>query len=73
MNDYGRYNSVSNLLHDLNWQPLQVRRKISRLQMFYEAVHNSMALSIPQHFPLTSQVVELETIISIYHYIIPST
>ena len=26
MNDYGRYNSVSNLLHDLNWQPLQVRR-----------------------------------------------
>ena len=35
---YGRYSSVSNLLHNLNWQPLQVCCKISRLQMFYKAV-----------------------------------
>ena len=52
MNDYGRYSSVSNLLHDLNWQPLLVCCKISRLQIFYKAVHNLTALSIPQHFLL---------------------
>ena len=63
MNDYGRYSSVSNLLHDLNWQPLQVRRKISRLQIFYKAVHNLTALSIPQHFLSTTY--KTETIISI--------
>ena len=54
MNDCGRYSSVSNLLHDLNWQPLQVCRKISRLQIFYKAVHNLTALSIPQYFLSTS-------------------
>ena len=47
MNDYSRYSSVSNLLHDLNWQPLQVCHRISRLQMFYKVVHNSTTLSIP--------------------------
>ena len=50
MNDYGRYSSVSNLLHDLNWQSLQVCCKISRLQILYKAVHNLMVLSIPQRF-----------------------
>ena len=64
----GRYSSVSNLLHDLNWQPLQVRHKISRLQMFYKAVHNSTALSILQHFLSTSC---LTRNYHQYHYIIP--
>ena len=69
MNDYGRYSSVSNLLHDLNWQPLQVRRKISRLQIFYKAVHNLMTLSIPQHFLSTTCPTRNH---HQYHYIIPS-
>ena len=42
------------MLHNLNWQPLQLRRRISRLQMFYAAVHNTTALSIPQRFLPTS-------------------
>ena len=49
MSDYSRYGSVSNLKHDLNWQPLQICCRISRLQVFYKAVHNLMALSLPQH------------------------
>ena len=69
MNDYGRYSSVSNLLHDLNWQPFQVHRKISRLQMFYKAVHNLTALSIPQHLLSTSGPTRNY---HQYHYIIPS-
>ena len=47
MNDYNRYSSVSDMLHNLNWQPLQLRRRISMLQMFYAALHNTTALSIP--------------------------
>ena len=69
MNDYSRYSSVSNLLLHLNWQPLQVRRRISKLQMFYKAVHNSTTLSIPQHFLSTSCPTRN---CHQYHYIIPS-
>ena len=63
MNDYNRYSSVSDMLHNLNWQPLQLRHRISRLQMFYAAVHNTTALSIPQRF--LQQVIQPETIINI--------
>ena len=67
MNDYSRYSSVSNLLHNLNWQPLQVHcKKLARLQIFYKAVHNSMALSIP-HFLSTSYPTRNH---HQYHYII---
>ena len=72
MNDYDRYSSVSNLLciHDLNWQPLQICRKISRLQIFYNVVHNLTAPSTPQHFLPTSCPTRNH---HQYHYNIPST
>ena len=67
--DYNRYSSITKLLHDLNWQSLQIHRKISRLQIFYKAAHNSMALSIPQHFLSASRPTRNY---HQYHYIIPS-
>ena len=69
MNNYSRYSSVSEMLHNLNWQPLQLRRRISRLQMFYKAVHNLTALSIPQRFLPTSCPTRNY---HQHHYIIPS-
>ena len=69
MNDYKRYSSVSDMLHNLNWQSLQLRRRISRPQMFYAAVHNTTALSIPQCFLPTSYPIRNN---HQYHYIIPS-
>ena len=42
------------MLHNVNWQPLQLRHRISRLHMFYAAVHNTTVLSIPQRFLPTS-------------------
>ena len=67
MNDYNRYSSVSDMLHNLNWQPLQLCHRISRLQMFYAAVHNTTTLSIPQRFLPTSHPTRNN---HQYHYII---
>ena len=69
MNDYSGHSSVSDMLHNLNWQPLQVRRRINRLQMFYKAIHHPMALSVPQRFLSTSYPTRNH---HQYHYIIPS-
>ena len=69
MNDYNRYSSVSDMLHNLNWQSLQLRRRISRLWMFYKAVHHLTALSIPQCFLPTNFPTRNH---HQYHYIIPS-
>ena len=68
-NDYNRYSSVSDMLYNLNWQPLQLHRRISRLQMFYAAVHNTTALSISQRFLPTSYPTRNN---HQYHYIILS-
>ena len=69
MDTYNTYSSVSDMLHNLNWQPLQFCGRISRLQMFYAAVHNTTALSIPQCFLPTSYPTRNN---HQYHYIIPS-
>ena len=70
MNDYNRYSSVSDMLHNLNWQPLQLRHRISRLQMLYAAVHNTNStvnlttFLIPTSYPTRNN--------HQYHYIILS-
>ena len=69
MNEYSRQSSVSNLLLHLNWQLLQVHLRVSRLQMFYKAIHHPMALSVPQRFLSTSYPTRNY---HQYHYIIPS-
>ena len=55
MNDYNRYSSVSDMLRNLNWQPLRLRHRISRLQMFYAAVHNCLShnVSYQSFYPRT--------------------
>ena len=46
MNDYNRYSSVSDMLHNLNWQPLQFRRRM-------DLIHYSFAPLILFRVPYT--------------------
>ena len=47
LNDFSRYSSVTNMLQQLSWPSLQVRRKICRLQTLF---HNEYLLSIPSYY-----------------------
>ena len=42
--DYSWSSSVTVMLNNLNWPTLSLRRKISKLQIFYKAIHNLTAL-----------------------------
>ena len=48
--DYGWSSSVTVMLNNLNWPTLSLRHKISKLQIFYKAIHNLTALPIPDYF-----------------------
>ena len=50
LHDYSRYSSVTSMLQHLNWPTLETRRKISRLQILYKALHDSIALPIPSYY-----------------------
>ena len=39
--------TVTNLLNELNWIPLKVRRTISRLTLFHKAIHGDGGLAFP--------------------------
>ena len=41
--------SVTSMLHDLEWPPLQHGRRIKRLTTFYKAVNNSVPVTIPDN------------------------
>ena len=41
--------TVTNLLRDLDWPPLQDRRKIARLTLFHKAIHGESALEFPSY------------------------
>ena len=41
--------TVTNLLHDLHWLPLKVRRTISRLILFHKAIHGAGGLAFPDY------------------------
>ena len=69
MKDYNRCSSVTAMLHELNWPPLQLWRKINRLQMFYKIIYNQAALSIPQRFQTTQHFTRHY---HPHHFIIPS-
>ena len=52
--DYRRTSSVSSMLQQLSWPSLQIRRKISRLQLFHKIFHHQTSLSIPTYYlPVT--------------------
>ena len=42
--DYSRYSSVAAMLDKLKWEPLEIRRRRSRLILFYKAVNVLMAV-----------------------------
>ena len=48
--DYSWSSSVTVMLNNLNWPTLSLRRKISKLLIFYKAIHNLTALPIPDYF-----------------------
>ena len=48
--DYNRTSSVTEMLQSLDLDLLEDRRKAHRLNIFYLAVNNSIALSIPYYF-----------------------
>ena len=50
LSDYNRTSSVSLMLHHLSWPSLQIRRKISRLQLFHKFFHHQTSLSIPTYY-----------------------
>ena len=50
--DYNRTSSVIEMLQSLDLDLLEDRRKAHRLNKFYLAVNNSIALSIPNYFLL---------------------
>ena len=43
-NDYGRYSSVSDMMTDLKWKPLQQRRREHRLTLLYKIINNLVAI-----------------------------
>lgn len=45
--------TVTKLLNSLNWQPLELRRKITCLTIMYKTVHGKITIDIPAH--ITSQ------------------
>ena len=59
MNDYNRYSSVSDMLHNLNWQPLQLRRRIRCFMQQYITQQHCLSHNISYQ-----QVIQPETIIN---------
>ena len=43
-NDYGRFSSVTSMLHDLGWKDLKVRRRDLRLVLLYKITHGHVAV-----------------------------
>jgi len=41
--------TVTNLLNELKWIPLKVRRTISRLTLFHNAIHGDGGLAFPDY------------------------
>jgi hypothetical protein len=46
---YSYQDSVTSMLNDLNWQPLQIRRKNKRLVVFHKAVNQNSPVEIPDY------------------------
>ena len=55
--------TVTNLLNDLDWPPLQVRRKIVRLTLFHKAIQGESAIELPSYIKGCNRQLILLTII----------
>ena len=70
LNDFSRYSSVTDMLQQLSWPTLQVRRRICRLQTLFKIINNECPLSIPSYY------LEMERTTRHYHprrYILPTS
>ena len=47
--------TVTNLLNELNWIPLEVRRTISRLTLFHKTIHGDGGLALPNYLTKRSR------------------
>ena len=52
--DYNWNSSVTAMLYDLQWSTLSHHQEVSRLKIFYNAIYNNSALTIPDCFKTTT-------------------
>ena len=70
LNDYGRFSSVSLMLDQLKWPTLQIRRKLSRLQILHKIHYQQLSLQIPHYYlPKTRPTRQYHHL----HYILPTS
>ena len=68
LNDYGKFSSITHMLHQLSWPTLQTRRKLSRLQTLHKVFYQQLALIIPLYYlPTTRPTRQYHPL----HYILP--
>ena len=48
-NDNNGESSVTLMMQDLKWDSLERRREVSRLTLFYKAIHQETAIPFPNH------------------------
>ena len=75
-NDYSPYSSVTDMLSNLGWRSLELRRYDSRIAMFYKTVYELVAIPVPpyfehtmvqtRHHPLAYR--QVHTSVSYYYY-----
>ena len=56
VSDYDYSSSISNILNQLDWPSLAIRRQVSRLVMFYKIVHQYVALELPNKIVLFNTI-----------------
>ena len=56
VSDYNHSSSNSNILNQLVWPSLAIRRQVSRLVMFYKIVHQYVALELPNEIVLFNTI-----------------
>ena len=64
-------NRISSTLEDLRWQSLAQRRQISRLKLFFKAVHHTSGLKIPDHYNQETLLVQSTRSYHHLHFSIP--
>ena len=48
--DYGRFNSVTSMLNELQWPTLSSHQKLARLSTFFKIIHHLSMPSLPHYF-----------------------
>ena len=50
LSDYSPYSSVTEMLDNLGWRLLELRRYNARIAMFYKIVYDLVAIPVPSYF-----------------------